>query len=55
MLEHLLFLVNQLKSFFPVDGCQRLNTLRSDFVFFNLFKLLSFAFLPREISDPFRH
>ena len=33
MLEHLLFLVNQLKSFFPVDGCQRLNTFRSGFVF----------------------
>ena len=33
MLEHLLFFVNQLKSFFPVDGWHRLNTLRSDFVF----------------------
>ena len=33
MLEHLLFFVNQLKPFFPVDGCQRLHTLKSDFVF----------------------
>ena len=33
MLENLLFLVNQWKSFFPVDGCQRLRTYRSDFVF----------------------
>ena len=32
MLENLLFFVNQLKSFFPVDGCQRLHTHRSDFV-----------------------
>ena len=51
MLEDLLFFVNQLKSFFPVDGCQRLHILRSDFVFW--FELLSFAFLRREISDSF--
>ena len=51
MLEHLLFFVNRLKLFFLVDGCQRIHTLRSDFVFW--FELLSFAFLRREISDSF--
>ena len=51
MLEHLLFFLNRLKSFFLVDGCQRIQTFRSDFVFW--FELLSFAFLQREISDSF--
>ena len=51
MLEHLLFFVNRLKSFFPVDGCQRIHTLGSDFVFW--FELLSFVFLRREINDCF--
>ena len=51
ILEHLLFFVNQLKSFFPVDGCQRIHTLRSDFVFW--FELLLFALLRREISNSF--
>ena len=56
MLEHLLFLVNQLKPFFPVDGCLRLHTLRLDFVFLIQYdSKLSFEFLRREISDSFRH
>ena len=33
LLDHLLFFVNQLKSFFSVYGSQRLRTLRSDFGF----------------------
>ena len=34
-MEHLLSFLNQLKSFFSVDGSQRLHTLRSDLVFYS--------------------
>ena len=51
MLEHLLFFVNQLKSFLPVDGCQRLHTLRSDFVFD--LNCCHVQFLQRKIGDSF--